>query len=164
MSNQLLHAIEGRDPAIHTALDDLESFLWVLIWGIVHASKDIQGARVKNKGIQRMLDAWQRDNKLKRSAIEIWRDAVFGDLIEEWLLIFAIARRDNRQLIEYLPTIPLDNQQGSEWSSACDRLEAYYTKTYEKILKSGFSHLKNVKRYSTWEEVVLANVPQPMGH
>ena len=164
MSIRLLMAIEGRDPTIHTALDDLESFLWVLVWGIVHASKDIQGARDHNLGIELMLEAWQGDNRLKRSAMESWTDVVFGDLIEEWLHIFAIARRDNRQFIRYLPMTPLDNQQGSEWSNACDRLEAYCTKTYEDLLESGFKHLKNVERYSTWEEVVLANVPQPIGH
>ena len=162
---RLLNAIEGRKPRVNTALDDLESFLWVLIWGIVYASKDIQGARDYNLGIELILGAWQGDNRSKRVIVEDdWTDAVFGGLIEEWLHIFAIARRDNQQLIRHLPKIPLDNQQGSEWSNACDRFEAYCTKTYEDVLKSGFNHLKKVERYTTWEEVVLANAPQPIGH
>ena len=41
MSTCILCALQGQSAIIHTALDDLESFFWVLIWGIVHASKDI---------------------------------------------------------------------------------------------------------------------------
>lgn len=48
----------------HTALDDLESFLWLLI---VHASKDIEGARANNPGIQLTLDAWQGDGDVNYS-------------------------------------------------------------------------------------------------
>jgi hypothetical protein len=29
----------GRRPAIHTAADDLESFLWLLVWVIAHVLK-----------------------------------------------------------------------------------------------------------------------------
>jgi hypothetical protein len=47
---RLLISCQLRETIIHTALDDLESFLWVLIWGIVHASKDIEGAN-NNRGI-----------------------------------------------------------------------------------------------------------------
>ena len=160
---RLLNASKGQGPTIHTALDDLQSFLWVLIWGVVHASKDIKGARDYNLGIKLMLEAWEGDNRLKFSIAEFdWTDVVFGDLIGEWLLIFARGRVDNQQLIRYLPTIPLDNQQGSEWCKACDRLEAYCTKVYEDVLESGFNHLERVERYSTWEEVVAANAPQPM--
>ena len=54
---RLLEALLGRKTIIHNALDDLESFLWVLIWGIVHASKDIEGAKTVNGGIDRMLTA-----------------------------------------------------------------------------------------------------------
>ena len=160
MSMRLLNASKGQVPTIHTALDDLESFLWVLIWGVVHASKDIQGARDRNLGIKLMLEAWEGDNRSKYTIAKFdWTDVVFGRLIDEWVDILSRAHSDNRQLIRDLPKIPLDNQQGSEWSKTCDRLEAYCTKTYEDVLKSGFNHLKRVERYSTWEEVVAANAP-----
>ena len=162
---RVLNASKGQRPFIHTALDDLESFLWVLIWGIVYASNDIQGARDHNLGIKLMLEAWEGDNRLKYNTAKFnWKDAVFKGLIMEWLNILSRAHDDNQQLIEELPTTPLDNQQGSKWSKECDRLEAYCTKAYEDILKSGFNHLKKVERYSTWEEVVIANAPQPIGH
>ena len=164
---RLLSSLQAREPIIHTALDDLESFLWLLIWGIVHASKDIGGAKANNRGIQRMLDVWPRspgDNMSKLAIAErIWEDAVFGGLIKEWLGIFTRAFSETRQLMRHMPTIPLDNQQGSEWSRACNRLESYCTMTYGDVLKSGFDHLKDVGKYSDWKEVVAANAPtQPM--
>jgi hypothetical protein len=158
MSMRTLDSLRVREPIIHTALDDLESFLWLLIWGIVHASKDIEGAKANNRGIQLMLDAWSGDNMSKLAIAERkWRDTVFGGLIEEWLGIFRRAFNETRELMEHMPTIPLDNQQGSEWSRACNRLESHCMKTYEDVLKSGFDHLKDIGKYSDWKEVVVAN-------
>ena len=168
MSARILEALRRRKPIIHTAFDDLESFLWVLIWGIVHASKDIEGAKTAQKGIGRMLSMWSGnliDNLSKLSAAEYaWvDDAVFGGLIEDWLGIFRGAKRETRKLMKHLLTIPLDNQQGSEWSIACNKLKLYCTKAYEDVLKSGFDHLKGVGKYSNWKEVVVANSQtQPM--
>jgi hypothetical protein len=60
MSIRLLNASQVRETIIHTALDDLESFLWLLIWGIVYAS-NIEGDKTANPGIQRMLVVWSGD-------------------------------------------------------------------------------------------------------
>ena len=72
-----------KKKIIHTALDDLESFLWLLIWCFVHASKDIEGAKAVNEGIQVMLEAWSGDLRSNRSKLQTvrddWRDAVSGD-------------------------------------------------------------------------------------
>src|SRR5712672_3486129 len=131
MSTRILGACDLEETIIHTALDDLESFLWVLIWGIVHASKDIEGAN-NNSGIRLMLNAWSGDVKSNWSKLTIaevtWEDAVFGGLIKEWLCIFKTARDGARPLMRYMPTIPLDNRQGSEWRKACDWLESYCKK------------------------------------
>jgi hypothetical protein len=167
MSMRLLNACQGKRTTIHTALDDLESFLWLLIWGIVYASKDIDGAKTANEGIELMLIAWSGDaksnlNKLA-AAERSWEDVVFGGLIKEWLGIFTRASDDTWKFMKHLPTIPLDDQLGSEWRRACDWLESYCMKTYEAVLKSGFKHLEEVRRYSNWEEVVVANSQvQPM--
>ena len=167
MSMRLLKACEKQEKIIHTALDDLESFLWLLIWCIVHASKDIKGAMTANEGIQLMLVAWSGDvtyNRTKLTTAEKdWEDAVFGGLILEWLGIFGKAFNETKQLMRRMRTIPLNNQQGSEWSRACNRLESCCMTTYEDVLKSGFDHLKNVGKYSNWEEVIAANEQvQPM--
>ena len=137
MSLRLLEALLARKTIIHTALDDLESFLWVLIWGIVHASKDIEGAKTANPGIKRILSAWSGDltcNISKQSAAENgWYDVVFGGLIRNWLGIFRKANDDEaNDLMDYLPRIPLDNQKGSEWSRVCDLLESRFMKVYKR--------------------------------
>ena len=99
-----------------------------------------------------------KSNRSKLATAEHnWTDAAFGDLIREWLGISRRARNETRQLMRHLSTIPLDNQQGSEWSRACDVLESYCMKTYKVVLKSGFDHLKDVWKYSNWTEVVTAN-------
>jgi hypothetical protein len=158
MSMRLLDAWQGRDRIIHTALDDLESFLWLLIWGIVYASKDIEGAKTANRGIQLMLDAWSGDVKSNRSKLptaeRTWKDAVFGDLIREWLDIFRRAREENEPLIEDMSTMDLGSQ---DWNGACNLLESYCKDTYKEVLESGFRCLQGVRDYSNWDKVVAAN-------
>jgi hypothetical protein len=41
-----------------------------------------------------------------------------------------------------------------EQDEAFKRLQWYCEEIYEKVLKSGFQHLQEVKRNCTWEEVV----------
>jgi hypothetical protein len=163
MSLRLLIACQLGEATIHTALDDLESFLWLLIWCIVHASKGIEGAMAANRGIKLMLDTWKDTNAMSNVAKSYfaescWKDAVFGGLIQEWLEIFRTANEETWGVLELLPTIPLDNEPGSRWSRACSWLETKFTGTYEDLLKSGFHHLKNVEKYSNWEELVDANL------
>ena len=150
VSMGILSAWEKK-KIIHTALDDLESFLWLLIWCIVHASKDIEGAKDANGGIQDMLNAWSGDlasNKSKLVAAQHdWDDAVFKDLIQEWLSIFRRASEEAERVVNRLPSIPLDNRQGSRWNYACDRLTSYCTDVYEEILKSGLNFLERIQDY-----------------
>ena len=161
MSMRLLNASHTHRATIPTALDDLESFLWVLIWGIVHASKDIEGAKAANDGIELMLDAWSGNAMSNTSKLSVaewsWKDAVFGGLIKEWLRIFQRMGDATSKLIMRLPNISLNNEEGSEWRRACDRLESCCIRTYEDVLKSGFNHLEEVRKFSDWTEVVAAN-------
>ena len=135
------------------------SFLWLLIWCIVHASKDIEGAKAANGGIRDMLDAWSGDVKSNKSKFAAARDdrkdAVFGDLIQEWLGIFDRASKEAEKIVNLLPSISLG---GSTWNQACDWLESYCVKIYEDVLKSAFGHLDRVRNYPDWEAVVAANV------
>jgi len=162
MSIHLLVACELGEQIIHTALDDLESFLWLLIWGIVYASKDIAGAKDANKGIQLMLNAWSGDiigNKNKLSTAYCgWKDAVFGDLIREWLNTFRKAKEESEQIIEDMYTMSLDSE---EWNGACDELESSCKIIYKEVLESGFRHLEGVREYRDWDGVVEANSRRP---
>ncbi len=163
MSMRILGLWLNHESIFHTALDDLESFLWLLIWCIVHLTKDIDMARANNPGIDRMLRAWSGDamaNLTKHEMVRMaWNDAVFGGLIREWSTTFDWVLNETRIVTMFLSTARMDNRQGSGWTRACDRLESFCKKTYEEILQSGFKHLADVQRYSDWEAVVAANVP-----
>ena len=158
MSMRILGALQAKEATIHTALDDLESFLWLLIWGIVYASKDIEGAKAANRGIQFMLDAWSGDAKSNRSKLptveDSWTDAVFGDLIQEWLDIFRKARKVNKEITEEMSSISLGSR---EWVDVCDKFESYCKGIYEDVLESGFRCLGGVREYPDWDRVVAAN-------
>ena len=162
VSMHILSAWDKKKKIIHTALDDLESFLWLLIWCIVHASKDIEGAKDANDGIRDMLNAWSSNltsNKSKLiTAEKVWKDVVFEGLIKEWLGIFGGASEEAERVVNRLPSITVDNRQGSRWNNACDRLTLYCTDVYEEILKSGLNFLERIKNYPDWEVVVAANV------
>ena len=158
MSLRTLEALKEKEFIIHTALDDLESFLWVLVWCIVQISKGIEGAKAANRGIERMLSAWSGDversiNKYP-TAEQSWKDIVFGDLIEEWLGIFKKAKKETEQLTEDMSTMQIDDE---EWVGACDKFESYCTDVYEVVLKSGFRHLGTIGKYPDWDKVVAAN-------
>lgn len=158
MSIRLLHAWKMQWTIIHTALDDLESFLWVLIWGIVYASKDIKGAMANYPGIKLMLKVWKANNGSKLAvADEFWANSdwnpVFGDLIQEWMKTFQQARKVNHQLTKKMSTTHLGSQ---EWDEICNRLESYCEDIYREVLKSGFRHLGGVREYSDWNTVVAS--------
>jgi hypothetical protein len=105
-----------------------------------------------------MLDAWSGDvisNRTKLStADDCWKDAVFGDLIREWLDIFRQARRENKRLTGDMSLMLLGSQ---EWDDACNELESYCKDIYKKVLESGFRYLEGVREFSDWDKVVAAN-------
>ena len=150
-----------KQAIIHTALDDLESFFWVLIWGIIYASKNIKGAKANKSGIKLMLKAWKVHNGSRLAiANEFWTDSylnpVFGDLIQEWMKTFHQARHRNNNVTEKMSTIHFNCLGSQKWDDACNELELYCEDTYKEVLESGFKHLEGVKKYSNWNKVVTA--------
>jgi hypothetical protein len=147
---------KDQGPTIHTAIDDLESFLWLLVWVIVHILKDNTRARNCNPGIKMALQAWTGDltsQVVKDPWVEgFWRDDVFGGLIEEWMAIFKKARKWLKD--EDLSRVT-DSQAGPH-EEVWDRLEGYCMAVYEGVLESGFRHLEGVSIYTNWDEVVNA--------
>ena len=161
MSMRLLGAWMIELPIIQTAVDDLESFLWLLIWVIAHILKDKEKATNHNLGIKMMLQSYSKSIASQRAkeanAEDYWKDVVFRELIREWINIFRPARQDIQTLSQNLIETPLDSPQRDV---ICRRLESYCMMVYNEVLKSGFRHLKDIRKYSTWDEVVDANVPQ----
>ena len=158
MSMRLLDASETNKKVIHTALDDLESFLWLLIWGIFNACKDIDGSNLANPGMDNMRIAWSGGLSLNKNkyynAEYSWRDAVFGDLIKEWLGIFRRTHMENDRFTENMSGL---NLKSKEWEDVCNELESYCQDIYKEVLESGFKHLDGVSQYVNWDKVVTAN-------
>ncbi|KAH9066159.1 hypothetical protein EDB87DRAFT_1542454, partial [Lactarius vividus] len=44
---RLIDAWSGYAPALHTAADDLESFMWVLVWSLVHIFKKVANITIE---------------------------------------------------------------------------------------------------------------------
>lgn len=161
MSWRVQYAWKRRKPIIQTALDDLESFFWVLIWCIAHITKDINGETRVNKGIEYILEVWSRDLLSKFTVVDFdWTDAVFGDLVRDWLETFRKAANKNAQFTKRMSTIRWGSQ---EWDYICNELESYCSGIYEEVLESGFRNLEKVTDYSDWDNVVTANLRSKFG-
>jgi hypothetical protein len=155
---------QNEGPVIHTAVDDLESFLWVLVWVIAHVLKDKERATKNNPGIKLILHHWagketygsKRDIVAKR-----WKDVVFGKVIRTWLKVFDEAEVEIDARTQAMASQPMGSL---EWKGACDDLETFCKKIYEEVLESGFKHLEEIKRYPNWETVIDANMLQQAYH
>jgi hypothetical protein len=136
---------------IQTAIDDLESFLWILVWVKVHTLTDNPKATTHNRGIQAFLKAFAGDlpsQLAKGSVLDFWKDSVLGGLIREWSHIFREAR------IEVESYADASTEPGWEQEES---FESYCKTTYKAVLESGFRHLEGVRKFSTWDDVVDAN-------
>ncbi|KAI9444821.1 hypothetical protein H4582DRAFT_853102 [Lactarius indigo] len=100
MSTHLLQNWSTGLPALHTAIGDLESFLWVLVWSLVHILKKFANITNETSIIHRIghtlssslvSEVLTREHKMR-----YWKDIVFGDLIRKWVEISETSRRANR--------------------------------------------------------------------
>ena len=80
-------------------MDDLESFIWVLSWALVHILKKYGS---KDPGILQMEALSSKDlGKIvvKETVVDrFWPDVAFGNLMRDWLRILMLARDDVEQL------------------------------------------------------------------
>jgi hypothetical protein len=157
MSTRLLNAWDNNWPIVHTAVDDLESFLWVLVWVLVHILKEFGTTR-----------NWMVDHLVERLSSNIipfitardstvednWQDVVFGDLIREWLDISRKAKKAIRQLSG--TTFGSGNDMDFQ-PVAFNRLEEYCRMVYMEYIRVGQKHLESIRRYPNWNAVVEAN-------
>ena len=161
MSVRLLsrHSARGLgvgQPVIHTAIDDLESFFWILVWVIVHVLKGNTTATENNPRILtlfHMFSGGLSSQMAKGGEMQWWQDAVFGELIQEWSHILQNA---NQKVVSYARAAASAGP-GRERDESCDKLESYSKTVYNDVLESGFRHLEQIRRFSTWDEVVNAN-------
>ncbi|KAH9049709.1 hypothetical protein EDB84DRAFT_1452713 [Lactarius hengduanensis] len=156
MSMRLVQAWSRNQPALHTAVDDLESFLWVLVWSLVHIFK--KSATITNKSavINDLAGAFSsyrhRDVLSKYLTIRNeWPDEVFGGLIREWLMTCD----DSRMILTKLErTLSKSINDADSQKRAWGELEKHCGEVYIKFIGAGYRHLKNIRTYRDWKQVV----------
>ena len=157
MALRLLYAWDTDQPIIHTAIDDLESFLWVLVWALVHILKEFGTTR--NLDIEKLAETFSShsiDPIMKRVSIlkRAWKDIVFGGLIREWFAISQDASFDVEQPLEIVFGSQNDNCVNQ---AAFDQLEEYCRTIYMKYIRAGQKYLENIRKYPDWKAVVEGN-------
>ncbi|TFY51411.1 hypothetical protein EVG20_g11013 [Dentipellis fragilis] len=143
LSNRLLNSIVKRRPTIHTAIDDLESFLWVLVWVIVHILDHFEDASGEYKAMKECLAASGQDagtQLCKDGLLRDWEDPVFPKLIDQW---WRLSQRVAEELRHStcLGVIGDRNAGGAAREQAYDQLGALCMNTYEEYLKAGYEFL-----------------------
>jgi len=138
-------------------VDDLESFLWLLSWALVHILKKYGS---KHQGILNLEHALSSKDMVTNVTKEYfmgrsWPNVAFGSLTRDWLRILTLARHEVEQFMSDFSTI----LASSDRLIAFDNLELLCKKVYEQVLESGFRHREEISRYSQWEDVVRAMTP-----
>jgi len=151
----LLKAWHQEDPIVHTAMDDLESFLWLLSWALVHVLKKYGSTHQGILNVEYALSSKDmRINETKEYFMESWLDVVFGNLMQDWHKTLTLARYEVKQFMSDF-SMTAGSPQADRVKAFGD-LELLCNKVYEQVLKSGFSHRQEISQYSQWEDVVWA--------
>jgi hypothetical protein len=135
---------------LHTAIDDLESFLWVLLWAILHVIRhhaklstdedkwitglsngDVQGLLAEKANIKdRLNDLMFCDGTSKGLK-------PFGRLLQIW---FDYALQASREL-----GLELNNPSNN------DKFQMFCHGWYEKYIKTGLGYMEDLP--DTWSEI-----------
>jgi hypothetical protein len=151
MSTRLLFALEDGQPTVHTAVDDLESFLWVLVWVLVHILKEF--GTTSDLTVSRLaerLSSYDISVILARESTvrHNWKEVVFGGLVREWL---AISQEASSVVEEHVGTDFGSGDDEDLRQRAFDRLEEYCRTVYMEFIRAGYKHLENIRRYAVVE-------------
>ncbi|KAH8983755.1 hypothetical protein EDB92DRAFT_1557930 [Lactarius akahatsu] len=154
---RLINAWARNRPALHTAVDDLESFMWVLVWSLVHRFKKAEKITDESATINLLARACSSCDSFvilgKGVIVEFWREKVFGDLIQEWLRISSRSHRFLAQVEKSLSASESRNDADLQ-KRAWDGLEKYCGEVYFKFIRAGYAHLENIRGYRDWGAVI----------
>ena len=120
---RLLVAWSLNRRLVHAAVDDLESFMWLLSWALVHILKKYGS---KDSVILKMGDVLSNKDPVKNAfkmtiVDRVWPHAAFGNLMRDWLTILRSAQDD----IEELKSTFSTTMAGSlDRNIACGELES----------------------------------------
>ncbi|KAI0290831.1 hypothetical protein BC826DRAFT_1025538 [Russula brevipes] len=152
LSLRLMRAQRTNQPTMQTAVDDLESFLWLLVWALFQIFQHPENATNSIPGIPSLETAFSGTSmeaalgKCFVTSHGMGRDAVFGGLIREWLRIFDSARDAVMMHVEAVSSMPVGS---SDWEEACNGLASFW--------RGGYKHFEKIRMYSNWIDVVEAN-------
>ncbi|KAH8992032.1 hypothetical protein EDB92DRAFT_1816151 [Lactarius akahatsu] len=158
MSTRLLDEWRLNNLVLHTAIDDLESFLWVLVWSLVCVFKKFanitnQNSRIHDLGrslsSRSFLEIQSREASAKK-----WKDKVFRDLIRDWLRISETSRTVVNDLQETLIELVNDGDTGDAQTRIFAELDKHCGMAYKEFIQSGYEHLQTIRAFSNWRDVV----------
>jgi hypothetical protein len=164
MSRHLIRALELGHNALHTPVDDLESYLWVLVWSVTHILKWAAGAKMTNEKsiinqLAKCLSSRYIHEILAREdtlAYE-WKETVFGGLLRDWLYI---SQRSRIKLNDLQDTLLLQDSLGNvaarEQGLNC--IEEHCVGVYKDFMKAGYKHYQTIRLCEDWTKVVDLNV------
>ncbi|KAH8999062.1 hypothetical protein EDB92DRAFT_2111150 [Lactarius akahatsu] len=162
MSIRLLDEWYLDNPVLHTAIDDLESFLWVLVWSLVRISKELAKIPNRNSIIHRLghivssrnyTDMLLKERLIKRQ----WTDKVFRGLIRDWLRISETSRTVVSELQQTLIELVNDGDTSDAQKRIFDELDERCGKVCKEFIQSGYRHLQAIEKFSNWRDVVDFN-------
>ncbi|KAI9435683.1 hypothetical protein H4582DRAFT_1817249, partial [Lactarius indigo] len=158
VSIRLLSDWRLNKPVLHTAIDDLESFLWVLVWSLVHIFKKFAkisneksiiydlGCSLSSRNIPYIL--------LKKDSAEDWKEKIFKDLIQDWLRISERSQAGIRKLQKSFTEAIDDGDASNVKTRVFHELDKRCGRVYKEFIQSGYKHLKTISKFSNWEDVV----------
>ena len=145
MSFHLLNALHDDEPVLHTPVDDLESFLWVLVWSLAY----ILDSMKEDPKIKRILTALSSlyipDILLREHRVKNWPDRVFRNLILEWLEIVRNSRREIEQIL--LRSSDEDDDIDAQEERNLDDIEDCSRRTYKQFFQAGYRHLRDIRDF-----------------
>ncbi|HEV7737232.1 MAG TPA: hypothetical protein VGO47_07680 [Chlamydiales bacterium] len=137
MSMGLLDVLEESGDYMHTAVDDIESFVWVLLWAVLEKLDEISSLSAIERRLFTILHSSDIKDLQRRASFSVHLVAnedlcspgfsVFSDLLLTWL---NLASQFRLELIKKKKNHPLPRQ--------------YYQGVYEKYLKVGFEAVERM--------------------
>ncbi|KAH9003962.1 hypothetical protein EDB86DRAFT_2797806, partial [Lactarius hatsudake] len=161
MSARLLDEWRLNNLVLHTAIDDLESFLWVLVWSLVCIFKTFANITNNNSRVHDLGHSLSSRSFLeiqsREASAKKWRDKVFRDLIRDWLRISETSRTVVDELQETLIELVNDGDTSDAQTRIFDELDKRCGMAYKEFIQSGYKHLQTIMGFSNWEDVVSFN-------
>jgi hypothetical protein len=157
MSDRLLFSLDKKTTFLHTAVDDLESFIWVLVWSLVHILKwaaEITDEILNNSSdstfpLQPTHSRHSLQGRHCNGLLDYWPDRVFKGLLVTWLQIARKSRKKVAQLtaklLKFEDSESSDNSDPTDIERVLDDIDEYCRGVYKEYLQAGFKYLRAIR-------------------